>query len=87
MLVYLREGSAQTSIRAVAMRKKLRPVTVYTYTRPTSPCADPITSGAWQGSHRSANVYVTGMTRPGKIPTQARFELWVCRFLGGRLNH
>ena len=28
----------------------------YTDTGPTSPSADPITPGAWQGSHRSANV-------------------------------
>ena len=28
----------------------------YTDTRPTSPSADPITPGAWQGSHWSANV-------------------------------
>ena len=27
----------------------------YTGTRPTSPSADPITPGAWQGSHWSAN--------------------------------
>ena len=27
----------------------------YTDTVPTSPSADPITPGAWQGSHRSAN--------------------------------
>ena len=27
----------------------------YTDTGPTSPSADPITSGAWQGSHWSAN--------------------------------
>ena len=27
----------------------------YTDTGPTSPSADPITPGAWQGSHRSAN--------------------------------
>ena len=27
----------------------------YTDTGPTSPSADPITLGAWQGSHRSAN--------------------------------
>ena len=27
----------------------------YTDTRPTSPSADPITPGAWQGSHWSAN--------------------------------
>ena len=36
----------------------------YTDTGPTSPSADPITPGAWQGSHWSANFWVTGMTRP-----------------------
>ena len=38
----------------------------YTDTGPTSPSADPITPGAWQGSHWSANFEVTGMTRPRK---------------------
>ena len=37
-----------------------------TDTGPTSPSADPITPGAWQGSHWSANFLVTGMTRPRK---------------------
>ena len=36
----------------------------YTDTGPTSPSADPIMPGAWQGSHRSVNCEVTGMTRP-----------------------
>ena len=40
----------------------------YTDTGPTSPSADPITLGAWQGSHWSANFEVTGMTRPRKNP-------------------
>ena len=40
----------------------------YTDTGPTSPSADPITPGAWQGGHRSANFEVTGMTRPRKNP-------------------
>ena len=40
----------------------------YTDTGPTSPSADPRTPGAWQGSHWSANVEVTGMTRPRKYP-------------------
>ena len=40
----------------------------YTDTGPTSPTAEPITPGAWQGSHWSANCYVTGMTRPRKNP-------------------
>ena len=40
----------------------------YTDTGPTSPSADPITPGAWQGSPWSAIFGVTGMTRPGKNP-------------------
>ena len=40
----------------------------YTDTRLTSPSADPTTPGAWQGSHWSANFWVTGMTRPRKNP-------------------
>ena len=40
----------------------------YTDTGMTSPSADPITPGAWQGSHWSANFEVTGMTRPRKNP-------------------
>ena len=40
----------------------------YTHTGPTSPSADPIPPGAWQGSHWSANFEVTGMTRPRKNP-------------------
>ena len=40
----------------------------YTDTGPTSPSADPIAPGAWQGSHWSANFEVTGMTRPRKNP-------------------
>ena len=35
----------------------------YTDTGPTRPSADPLTPGAWQGSHWSANFGVTGMTR------------------------
>ena len=35
-------------------------------TGPTSPSADPITPGAWQGSHWSASFEVTGMTTPKK---------------------
>ena len=38
----------------------------YTDTGPTSSSADPITPGAWQGSQRSGNFEVTGMTRPRK---------------------
>ena len=38
----------------------------YTDTGPTSPSAGPITPGAKQGSHWSADFKVTGMTRPPK---------------------
>ena len=55
----------------------------YTDTGPTSPSDDPITPGAWQGSHQSANFYVTGMTRPRKILAQAGFEPWIFRSRGG----
>ena len=44
----------------------------YTDTGPTSPNADPITPGAWQGSHWSANFEVTGMTRPPKKSRRKR---------------
>ena len=40
----------------------------YTDTGLTSPSADPITPGAWQGSHWNANFEVTGMIRPRKNP-------------------
>ena len=59
----------------------------YTDTGPTSPSADPIIPGAWQGSNWSANFEVIGMTRPGKIPSPAGFELRIFRSRGGRLNH
>ena len=59
----------------------------YIDTGPTSPSADPITPDAWQGSHWSANFEVTGMTRSGKIPSQAGFELRTLQFRAGRLNH
>ena len=46
----------------------------YTDSGPTSPSADPMTPGAWQGSHWSVNIAVTGMTRPGNIPPQEGFK-------------
>ena len=44
----------------------------YTDTGPTSPSADPISPGAWQGSHWSASFEVTGMTRPRKKSRRKR---------------
>ena len=62
---------------------------LYTDTGPTSPSADPITPGAWQGSHWSASFFQSlgCMTRPGKIPVQAGIEPRVYGSRGGRLNH
>ena len=57
-----------------------------TDTRLTSPSTDPITPGAWQGSHWSAHFEVTGMTPPGKLRSQAEFEPRIFRSRGGRLN-
>ena len=42
----------------------------YTDFRPASPNDYPLMPGAWQSGRWSANVYVTGMTQPGKIPTE-----------------
>ena len=59
MLVYLWDRSAQTSLCAATLREKFADHTFYltqsqyTDTQPASPSADPITSGAWQGSHWS----------------------------------
>ena len=55
----------------------------YFNTGPTSPSTDPITQGAWQGSHWSVSFYVTGMTRPRKISVQAGFEPGIFRSRGG----
>ena len=44
-----------TEIEAADQTFHLTP-SQYTDTGPTSPSADPITPGAWQGSHWSANV-------------------------------
>ena len=60
-LVYLRDGSAQTILRSATLEIEVADPTFYltqsqyTDTGRTSPSADPITPGAWQGSHWSAN--------------------------------
>ena len=59
----------------------------YTDTRLTSSSTDPVMPGTWQGSCRSLNFEVTGMTRPRKIAWQAGFKLWIFRSWGGCLNH
>ena len=59
----------------------------YTDNGLTSTSTDPIMPGAWQGSHWSANFEVTGMTRPGKIPSQAGFKPRIFRSRGEHINH
>ena len=76
--MYLRDRSAQTILRAATLEIQVADPTFYltqsqyTDTGPTSPSADPITPGAWQGSHWSANFEVTGMTRPRKKSLRKR---------------
>ena len=48
----------------------------YTDTGLTSPSADPISPGTWQGSHWSANFEVPGMTRPRKNPVASGIRTW-----------
>ena len=58
----------------------------YTDTGPTSPSADPITPGAWQGSHWSANFKSLLWLDPEKILVQAGFKPGIFRSRGGCLN-
>ena len=92
MLMYLRDGSTHNFMcchteTEVAEQTFYLTQSQYTDTGPTSPSTDPVTPGAWKGSHWSANFEVTGMTRPGKISAQAGFELQTFHFGGGCLNH
>ena len=60
----------------------------YSATGPTSPSADPITPGAWQGSHWSANFFKSLVwLDPEKIPAQMGFEPGIFHSRGGSLNH
>ena len=84
MLVYLRDRSAQTT--EVAVQTFHLTQSQYTNTRPTSPSTDPITSGAWQGSHWSANFLLTVWLNPEKSP-QVETEPLICCSGGVHLNH
>ena len=72
MQVYLRDGSAQTCCHTEIGVADQTFQSQYTDTGPTSPSADPITPGAWQGSLWSANFEVTGMTGPRKKSRRKR---------------
>ena len=91
MLVYLRDGSDNLTCcyAEIEVADQIFYLTQsqYTDTEPTSPSAHPISLGAGQGSHWSANFEVTGVTRPGKILGQAGFEQRIFRSRGGRLDH
>ena len=60
--------SCHTKIKVADQTVYLTP-SQYSDTGPTSPSPDPITPGACQGSHWSADFQEAGMTEPGKIPT------------------
>ena len=59
MLVYLMDGSAQTIVciatPEVTDQTGSLTQSQYINTGPTSPSADPVMPGAWQGSHKSTN--------------------------------
>ena len=76
MLVYLRDGSTDkftcchTETEVADDQIFYVTQSQYTDTGPTSSSADPVMPGDWQGSQWSANMKVTGMTRPGKNPVK-----------------
>ena len=92
MLVYLRDRFCTDNFTSCHTEIEVADPTFYLtqsqYTDPgsTSPIADPMTPGAWQGSHWNANFLVSDMTRPGKIPSQAGFEPRIFSSRGRRLN-
>ena len=93
MLVYLRDGFYSDNLTCYHAEMEIADQTYYftqsqyTDTGPTISSADPITPGAWQGSHWSVSSEVTGMTPPGKIPAaQAETEPRTCGSPGGRFN-
>ena len=75
MLVYLKDRSAQTVVGAATLRTCRANFSASpshsTDTGPTSPRADPATSGIWQGSHWNASFEVTDVTQPQKNPRSA----------------
>ena len=59
MLVYRRDRYALKIVRAATLKQKMQiklSTSQYTDTGPTSPSADSIASGNWQGNDWSANV-------------------------------
>ena len=91
MLVYLRDGSAQTICRTereVADPTFYLTRSQYTDTQLTNRSAGTVTPDAWTCNHLIASFLVPGVTRPGKYPaSQAGIEPRICHSLVGRLNH
>ena len=79
MLNYARGRSPQTSVHAATEIQAADQTCYltqphYADTGPTSPSSGPITPDTWQGSHRSANFELTGMTGPRTIPAEAGID-------------
>ena len=93
MLVYLRDGSAQTIVRAATLRYEVADQTFhliqsqYSDTGPTSPTADCITPGGG-GVATGVPIFKSLLWLDlWKISAQAGFEPGIFRSWGGRLNH
>ena len=91
--MYLRDGPAETGVRAATFRWKLHiqvfcfTQSQYTDTGPTCPSADPITADAWQGSHwstKSLSHWYDWTWR--KSHDESGNGTQVCRSRGGRLT-
>ena len=87
MLVYLRDRSAQTILLAPTLNCKLQIKLSASPSHSILTPGLPVPALTPAGSHWSANFEVTGMTRPGKIPSQLGFEPRIFRSRGGHLNH
>ena len=93
MLVYLRDGICSDSFTCCHTEIEVADQTFYLTqsqyadTGPTSLSADPVSSGAWQGSHWSANFVSHWYDSTRKIISQIGFESRIFRSRDGRLNH
>ena len=91
-LVYFRDGSAQTILRAATLRQKLQikafhlTQSQYTDTGPTSPRVDPITPGAWQGSPLECQCLSHWYDSTLKEPSASQVHTEISRSRGGRLR-
>ena len=91
MLMYLRDGSALMIFHAeieIADQTFDLTQSQYTDTRPTSPSADLMTPGTWQGSHWSAIFKPLVWLDLEKCPMmQVGIKPWICYSRDGCLSH